>query len=79
MASLAAVTAPGARVFVLCFSEHQPGDGGPRRVTQAELREAFDRPPFRVVSIVAAEMATNLGSGRKAWLASVERTATAGA
>jgi len=73
--SLAAATAPGARLFVLCFSEHQPGDGGPRRVTQAELREAFDRPPFRVVSIVAAEMATNLGSSRRAWLASVERTA----
>ena len=75
--SLAAATAPGARVFVLCFSEHQPGEGGPRRVTQAELREAFDRPPFRVVSVAAAEMATNLGSGRKAWLATVERTATA--
>jgi cyclopropane fatty-acyl-phospholipid synthase-like methyltransferase len=76
--SLAAATAPGARVFVLCFSERQPGNGGPRRVTQAELREAFDRPPFRVVSIVAEEMATNLGSSRRAWLASVERTATAG-
>ena len=76
--SLAAATVPGARVFVLCFSEHQPGDGGPRRVTRAELLEAFDRPPFRVVSIVAAEMATNLGSGRKAWLASVERPATPG-
>jgi cyclopropane fatty-acyl-phospholipid synthase-like methyltransferase len=73
--SLAAATAPGARVFVLCFSEHQTGEGGPRRVTQAELREAFDRPPFRVVSIAAAEMATNLGSGRKAWLARVEREA----
>jgi len=73
--SLAAATVPGARVFVLCFSEHQPGDGGPRRVTQAELREAFDRPPFRVVSIVAAEMATNLGGSRRAWLASVERVA----
>lgn len=75
--SLAAATAPGARLFVLCFSEHQLGDGGPRRVTQAELREAFDRPPFRVVSIAAAEMATNLGSSRRAWLARVERTATA--
>ncbi|MGE5230048.1 MAG: SAM-dependent methyltransferase [Deltaproteobacteria bacterium] len=73
--SLAAATAPGARLFVLCFSEQQPGNSGPRRVTQAELREAFDRPPFRVVSIVAAEMATNLGGSRRAWLASVERVA----
>jgi cyclopropane fatty-acyl-phospholipid synthase-like methyltransferase len=78
VASLAAATAPGARVFVLCFSEHETGDGGPRRVTQAELREAFDRPPFRVLSIVAAEMATNHGGGRRAWLASVERTASPG-
>lgn len=79
VASLAAATAPGARVFVLCFSEHETGDGGPRRVTQAELRDAFDRPPFRVLSIVATEMATNRGGGRRAWLASVERTASPGA
>ena len=75
--SLAAATALGARVFVLCFSEHEHLDGGPRRVTQAELREAFDAPPFSVVGIEAAEMATNLdGVGRKAWLASIERVAT---
>ncbi len=76
VASLAAATALRARVFVLCFSEHETGEGGPRRVTQAELREAFDEPPFRVVTIEAAEMATNLdGGGRKAWLARVERVA----
>ena len=63
-------------MFILCFSERELGDGGPRRVTQAELREAFDRPPFRVLGIEAAEMGTNLGSGRKAWLASVERVAS---
>lgn len=72
--SLAAVAAPGAKLYVLCFSEHEPGGGGPRRVTQAELREAFDQPPFRVLGIERAEMATNLqGGGRKAWLAAVER------
>jgi len=75
-ASLAAATALRARVFVLCFSERETGEGGPRRVTQAELREAFGEPPFRVVTIDAAEMATNLdGGGRKAWLARVERVA----
>jgi len=73
-ASLAAVTSPGSRAYILCFSEHERGDGGPRRVTQAELRETFDRPPFRVLGIEAAEMGSNLGgSGRKAWLARVER------
>ena len=76
VASLAAATTLGGRVFVLCFSEHELGEGGPRRVTQAELREAFDRPPFRVLAIDAAEMATNLGGrGRKAWLATIERVA----
>jgi SAM-dependent methyltransferase len=75
VASLAAATAPGSRVYVLCFSENEPGTGGPRRVTQAELREAFGRPPFRVLRIEPAEMSTNLeGGGRRAWLATVERT-----
>ena len=77
VASLAAATSLGAHVFVLSFSEHEAGEGGPRRVTQAELRAAFDRPPFRVLGIEAATMATNLeGGGRKAWLASVERVAS---
>jgi SAM-dependent methyltransferase len=77
VASLAAATTLGAGVFVLCFSEHELSQGGPRRVTQADLRAAFDRPPFRVRGIEAAEMATNLGGGgRKAWLASVERVAS---
>jgi SAM-dependent methyltransferase len=75
VASLAAATALRAQVFVLCFSELELADGGPRRVTQAELREAFDAPPFRVTGIEAAEMATNLGSARKAWLAIIERVA----
>jgi SAM-dependent methyltransferase len=74
--SLASATALRARVFILCFSDLELGNGGPRRVTQAELREMFDRPPFRVVEIEAAEMGTNFGSGRKAWLASIERVAS---
>jgi SAM-dependent methyltransferase len=79
VASLAAATTPGARVHVLCFSEHEPGGWGPRRVTQAELRETFDRPPFRVLRIDPAEMATNLeGGGRRAWLATVERLGDGG-
>ena len=62
--------------YVLCFSERELHEGGPRRVTQAELRAAFDHPPFRVLSIAAAEMAANLdGEGRKAWLACIERVA----
>jgi SAM-dependent methyltransferase len=32
---------PGARLFLLCFSDATPGMEGPRRVSQSELRHAF--------------------------------------
>jgi SAM-dependent methyltransferase len=39
--SLAAVVRPGGRCHMLCFSDRQPGDWGPRRVTPGEIRVAF--------------------------------------
>jgi 2-polyprenyl-3-methyl-5-hydroxy-6-metoxy-1,4-benzoquinol methylase len=39
--SLAQVLPPGARYHMLCFSDRQPGDWGPRRITEAEIRAAF--------------------------------------
>jgi len=39
--SLASVVESGGVVHLLCFSELTPGDYGPRRVTQAEIRNAF--------------------------------------
>lgn len=39
--SLAAVTAAGGRYHMLCFSDRQPGDWGPRRVTREEIGTAF--------------------------------------
>jgi SAM-dependent methyltransferase len=39
--SLAAAVPRGGRYHMLCFSEHQPGDWGPRRVTQDEIRAAL--------------------------------------
>lgn len=41
VASLSALTNPGAVLYLLCFSEHTPGDHGPRQVTHDELRAAF--------------------------------------
>src|SRR5947199_4012505 len=41
--SLAAVTTPGARYHMMCFSDRQPGDWGPRRVSQEEIRSSFAR------------------------------------
>jgi SAM-dependent methyltransferase len=78
-ASLADALLPGGRYVMLCFSEHELREGGPRRVTQGEIRAVFDKPPFLVRSIVPAEMATRLdGEGRKAWLALIERRAEEG-
>jgi SAM-dependent methyltransferase len=41
VASLAEVVPSGGRYHMLCFSDRQPGDWGPRRVTQDEIRAAF--------------------------------------
>ncbi len=38
---LAKVVRPGGRVMLMCFSDKTPGEQGPRRVTEAELRSAF--------------------------------------
>src|SRR5205823_3594119 len=40
-AGLAHLTRPGGRVFLMCFSDEEPGTQGPRRVSQQELRESF--------------------------------------
>ena len=41
VAGLAHVTRPGGRLFLLCFSDEEPGTQGPRRVSQGEIRDAF--------------------------------------
>ncbi|MBV8387894.1 MAG: class I SAM-dependent methyltransferase [Acidimicrobiia bacterium] len=41
VASLAAAVVAGGRVFLMCFSDRQPGDWGPRRITKDELRASF--------------------------------------
>src|SRR5947209_563106 len=38
---LATVLKPGGRLFLLCFSDDEPGTQGPRRVSQGELHKAF--------------------------------------
>ena len=71
--SLHAVLRPGARYFLLCFSEDEPGDWGPRRVTQAEIGATFGTG-WTVDSIVATRFTANLNGGAAAWLASLTRT-----
>ena len=38
---LATVLKPGGRLFLLCFSDQEPGTQGPRRVPKKELETAF--------------------------------------
>jgi pimeloyl-ACP methyl ester carboxylesterase len=73
VASLGTATAPGGRYFMLCFSERQPGDFGPRRVTQAEIRASFQNG-WRVDAIEPVKLEANLGpEGIFGWLAKITR------
>ena len=75
VASLASVMRPGATCYLLCFSDRQPGDAGPRRVSQEELTAAF-RDGWAVASITAETFAINFqgSSEAQAWLATIERS-----
>jgi SAM-dependent methyltransferase len=72
--SLHAVLRPGACYVLLCFSELQPGEQGPRRVTQPEIRATF-ADGWTVDSIVGERFAAQLfGDGAHAWLAMLSRS-----
>ena len=75
VASLANVVRPGGRVLLMCFSDRQPGDWGPRRVRQAELRDAF-ADGWDIESIEPARFSVNLDPPTaEAWIARVRRRA----
>jgi SAM-dependent methyltransferase len=72
--SLASAVAPGGVVHLMCFSELTPGTLGPRRVTQAELREAF-AVGWMVERIEPAqfEVRSDFPETPHAWLARIVR------
>ena len=71
--SIGRVTRPGSMLYLLCFSELEPWDGGPRRVTQAEIRDAF-ADGWVVRSIVPERYEMRISPGYAlAWLATIER------
>ena len=70
--SLGRVVRSGGTYFLMCFSDHQPGDWGPRRVTQAEIRAVFSAG-WCVNSIEASAFETNIGDAQ-AWLATISRS-----
>jgi hypothetical protein len=80
VASLASVLRDGGYCHLICFSDQQPGNFGPRRVRQDELRAAF-RDSWRIASIEAAAFELNesgLGvPSAQAWLAAIQRVTQA--
>jgi SAM-dependent methyltransferase len=73
--SLASVLKPGGTCCLMCFSDRQPGDWGPRRVRQDELVTAF-AGGWAITGIVADTFAINPvfgASTANAWLATIRR------
>jgi SAM-dependent methyltransferase len=77
---LAAVLRPGGRLFLLCFSDQEPGTQGPRRVSRQEIEEAFGRDwGIESIQPTRFEVRTNLEDitftpgGPKAWVVVVRR------
>ena len=80
VAALARLLEPGARVFILCFSPAEPGEHGPRRVSEAELRAAFSSgwvvesiEPARFEVIPGVPGAEFTPGGARAWFVRVRR------
>ncbi|HMH94819.1 MAG TPA: class I SAM-dependent methyltransferase [Streptosporangiaceae bacterium] len=77
--SLAAVLEPGGTCYLMCFSDRQPGDYGPRRVRREELTAAFsDGWAIGVITAdtfaVAADFGGDSGGTAQAWLATIRRS-----
>jgi hypothetical protein len=80
VAGLAHVTKPGGRLFLLCFSDEEPGTQGPRRVSERELREAFaigwiieEIRPERFEVVADLEDISFSEGGPKAWFSVIRR------
>jgi cyclopropane fatty-acyl-phospholipid synthase-like methyltransferase len=70
------VLRPGGAVYLMCFSDRQPGDWGPRRVSEGELRTAFADgwvvdPERTTMSVNPIEDVTDV----QAWFATIRRNA----
>lgn len=74
------VLRPGGRLFLMCFSDEEPGTQGPRRVSKNEIRDAFsDRWVVESIDAVRIEVRPDIQGmnlsegGPKAWFAVVRR------
>jgi len=76
VASLAAVLRPSGTCYLMCFSDREPGDWGPRRVRSDELRAAFN-DGWTVESVIPDRFDINpVGdlTQAEAWLATIRRS-----
>jgi SAM-dependent methyltransferase len=72
--ALRAVVPEGARYFMMCFSDHEPGTWGPHRVTRAEIETSF-AVGWRIDRLERATMAVAFEPRTaSAWLAVITRT-----
>jgi ubiquinone/menaquinone biosynthesis C-methylase UbiE len=76
---LSRVTKNGGKVFLMCFSEKEPGNTGPRRIKRDEIRDAF-ADGWAVESLVPSQFEPNPAStekfadgGPQAWFAVIRR------
>ena len=75
VSSLGSALRTAGTCYLMCFSDRQPGDWGPRRVSEAELRRAF-AGGWSIESIEPAEFHVASGPERvQAWLATIRRLA----
>jgi ubiquinone/menaquinone biosynthesis C-methylase UbiE len=79
VAGLAHVTKPGGKVFLMCFSDKEPGDTGPRRIREEEIRAAFS-DGWVIESITPSQFEVSpesrekfVDGGPKAWFAVIRR------
>jgi len=71
--SLRSALRPGGRYYMMCFSDRQPGDWGPRRVSKTELTSAF-AVGWSIDSIEPALFDVTIDSnGAQAWLVEMRR------
>jgi SAM-dependent methyltransferase len=73
VASLHDIVVLGGACYMLCFSDRQPGDWGPRRVSQDEIRSAF-ADGWDVASIDAVTIDITISpDGVQAWRSKILR------
>ncbi len=62
------VLKPGGKYFMLCFSDKEPGDCGPRRISKPEIERTF-KSLFNIIYIKDSTFDTEVGpSSIKAYL-----------